>query len=149
MSNNLHHKRKFWIKIMFKNSIDIINFVDQLKNTEANALKFLFFITRSILVRHLIYRSKAITSTKIQSDRICYCLCKSHVKAIREKLLSIIKRDFIYCVCMWKGSRVFSVYNDHLPLESIFKRSLTKTPPISKIFTKAPKVQLSNELHTQ
>ena len=85
---------------MFKNSIDIINFVDQLKNTEANTLKFLFFITRSILVRHLIYMSKAITSTKIQSDRICYCPCKSHVKAIREKLLSIIKRDFIYCVCM-------------------------------------------------
>ena len=82
---------------MFKNSVDIINFVDQLKNTEANTLKFLFFITRSILVQHLIYRSKAITSTKY--NQIGYAIaCASDTSKRSEKNYCQLQKEILFIV---------------------------------------------------
>ncbi len=52
-------------------------------------------------------------------------------KKIRNELLSNRKRNIVFACSKFHNyvyGRTFLVFNDHLPLKSIFKKSITKSP---------------------
>ena len=124
------------------------NVVYQLKDTDV----ILFLIPRPSLVRYFNYRAKCITRTRIQSDQICYYLWyaitnASHTLKLPEKNCCQSEKRILSiafaCEKILENlyGRKFSIYIDYLLLKSIFKRSLTKALPSSKIFTKTTKEQ--------